>query len=153
MHIFNYPKFYSMQPQIQRLIFYAVFSLAVVVIIIPDRKYYLLCDTGAASKNRHSFARTKLVWFIAIVITSFFTKNAKPIFDFSSLFFLGIIMATTGVGLVIHISDYTNPSIPRNSQGLRRIQKMCFPQDMRCTPICRTPFLWNGKIPYSKDLN
>lgn len=110
-----------MQPQTQRLIFWAFLFLLVLIIIILDRKYGLLRDASLATKKPYSFARTQLAWWTAIVLASFITimitKGAIPTFDSSTLVLLGISMATTGAARAIDVSEQANPAIVRNQNN------------------------------------
>lgn len=105
-------------------IFWIVFGVLLVLIILLDRKYYLLRDESSARTRPYSYARTQLAWWTLIVLSFFIailiTKGSLPELYNSTVILLGISAATTVVSRVLDVSDAQNlpaASLSRNQES------------------------------------
>lgn len=84
-------------------------AIFLLLIILLDKKYYLLRDISIAKQKTYSYARVQLSWWTIIIISSFIaifiTKGNLPILDSSLIILLGISSGTTGVASIIDVSD------------------------------------------------
>lgn len=106
-------------------IFWATFVLLAFLVLLCDKKYYMLRDAGSALPRCYSFSRVQLAWWTTIVlagvITIIITKGwLIPDFTTSTLYLLGISAATTVGATLIDLSDQSNTkltSLHQNEQG------------------------------------
>lgn len=98
--------------------FWIVLVVLSLLIIICDRKYYMLRDISSATPPPYSLSKVQLAWWTVIILSSFIAifwqeKNI-PTLDSSTLILLGISAATTAVSRVIDVSDQSNPLVKRH---------------------------------------
>ncbi|TAE86861.1 MAG: hypothetical protein EAY81_04945 [Bacteroidetes bacterium] len=106
-------------------VFWATFVLLAFLVLLCDKKYYMLRDTSSALPRPYSFSRVQLAWWTTIVlsgvITIIITKGwLIPDFTSSTLYLLGISGATTVGATLIDLSDQSNvklTSMHQNGQG------------------------------------
>jgi hypothetical protein len=98
--------------------FWIIFIVLAGIIIICDRKYYMLRDTSKTKPYPYSWARVQLGWWTVIVLSSFtsilFEKGQAPTLDPSTVILLGISAATIATARMIDITDEQNPLVVRH---------------------------------------
>jgi hypothetical protein len=91
--------------------FSLVFLLLLFLIILFDRKYFMLRDVSTAATRPYSYSRVQLAWWTIIILTSLISvilrTNAIPTFDSSTIILLGMSAATTASAAFVDISDRT----------------------------------------------
>jgi hypothetical protein len=104
--------------------FFGVFLGLCILILVLDRKYFMLRDVGGVQPKPFSWSRVQMAWWTVIVLTAFITAIVRttgniPTFDNSTLYMLGISYTTTVSAVMIDVSDKSNPTITGLSQNMR----------------------------------
>jgi len=102
----------------------AVFILFAFIVIVCDRKYFMLRDNSTALPRPYSFSRAQLTWWTVIVLSSMISiilcrDGSIPDFNNSTLYLLGISSATTVGATLIDINDETNPNLTGLNQNIK----------------------------------
>ena len=104
--------------------FFGIFLGLWIVILLLDRKSYLLRDSGSGDSRPFSWSRVQMTWWTVIILTAFVTAIVRtsgviPVFDNSTLYMLGISSVTTISATLIDVSDRSNPTITDLGQDMK----------------------------------
>jgi hypothetical protein len=98
--------------------FWIIFAVLSLIIIICDRKYYMLRDMSTAAHPPYSWSRVQLAWWTVIILSSFiaifWAVKDVPSLDPSTLILLGISATTTATARAIDVADQANPLVWRH---------------------------------------
>lgn len=103
-------------------VFWATFVLLAFLVLLCDKKYYMLRDTSTVLPRPYSFSRVQLAWWTTIVLSGVITIIITrgwliPDFTTSTLYLLGISSATTVGATLIDLSDQNNANLASLSQN------------------------------------
>jgi hypothetical protein len=104
-----------------RIIYLFIITALLLVAILLQRRYCIICDASSANPKPYSFARLQLLWWtflvFAIFITIIIDTGNIPTFDSSTLMLLGIGSLTTMSARIIDISDNANFTASQNAMA------------------------------------
>jgi len=105
-------------------IFFGIFLGLWIVILLLDRKSYLLRDSSSGDSRPFSWSRVQMTWWTVIILTAFVTaivrtRGVIPVLDNSTLYMLGISSVTTISATLIDVSDRSNPTITHFAQDMK----------------------------------
>lgn len=113
-----------MDNQTITFVFFGIFLGLWILILILDRKYFMLRDNGLGQPRPFSWSRVQMTWWTVIVLTEFIIAIVRssgqiPTFNNSTLYMLGISSATIVTATLIDISDQSNPSLTSLGQNMK----------------------------------
>jgi hypothetical protein len=107
-------------------VFFGIFCGLWIIILLLDKKYFMLRDASMAQPRPFSWSRVQMTWWTVIVLTAFITVIVRtsgqiPTFNDSTLYMLGISSATIVSSTLIDISDRSNPSLTSLGQDMKGV--------------------------------